>query len=53
MADPVAKELLDVLACPTDKAGVTYNKAKTALVCTKCKREYPIKDGIPVMLPQP
>ena len=52
MGDPIAKELLDVLACPTDKAELKYNKTKTMLVCTKCKAEYDIKDGIPVLLPQ-
>ena len=52
MADPIAKELLDVLACPVDKAELKYNKSKTALVCVKCKTEYAIKDGIPILLPR-
>jgi len=49
--DPIPKELFDILACPIDKADLKYNKDKTCLVCTKCKAEYPIKDGIPIMLP--
>lgn len=49
--DPIPKELFDILACPLDKADLKYNKDKTSLVCTKCKAEYPIKDGIPIMLP--
>lgn len=52
MTDPIAKELLDILACPADKAELKYNKTKTALICTKCATEYPIKDGIPVLLPK-
>ncbi len=48
MADVIAKEFLDVLACPEDKA--TLKQGKNGLICTKCKAEYPIKDGIPVLL---
>jgi uncharacterized protein len=50
MKDPISKELYDILACPACKSDVRYNKAKTGLVCIKCKRMYPIKDGIPIML---
>ena len=49
--DPLAKELYDILACPMCKGDVAYNKDKTALVCKACKIDYPIKEGIPVMLP--
>ena len=51
MTDPLPKELYDILACPMCKGDVAYNKDKTALVCKKCKIDYPIKEGIPVMLP--
>lgn len=49
--DPIPKELFDILACPLCKANLRYNKAKTKLICTKCKSEYPIKEGIPILLP--
>jgi len=42
------KELLEILACPLCKASVELKDNK--ICCTKCKRRYPIKDGIPVML---
>jgi len=42
------KELLNILACPACKASVELKDNK--LHCTNCKRKYPIKDGIPVML---
>jgi uncharacterized protein len=42
--------LLKILACPVCKVGV--NLVGEALICEKCKRIYPIKDGIPVMLAQ-
>ena len=49
--DPIPKELFDILACPLCKAGLKYNKEKTKLECSKCKKEYDIKDGVPILLP--
>ena len=45
---PVDKELLEILACPADKAPV--KEEDDWLVCTQCGRRYPVRDGIPVML---
>ncbi len=46
--EPISKELLDILACPACKSDLKYNKTK--LVCTKCKAEYQVKEGIPILL---
>ncbi len=49
----IAKDLLDVLACPACKTDVQLTQIKEnthGLKCDKCQRTYPIKDGIPVML---
>ena len=46
----VDQELLDILACPNCKTKVELVKNGTALKCAKCKRVFPIKDDIPVML---
>jgi uncharacterized protein YbaR (Trm112 family) len=46
----VDPELLEILACPHCKTPVTLVKNGTALKCATCKRVYPIKDDIPVML---
>jgi hypothetical protein len=46
----IDKNLLDILACPLCKVGVRYDKRKNSLTCNKCKRSYPIKNDIPVML---
>ncbi len=48
----VDKELLDILICPAcgDGATVTPDAADTTLVCTRCGRRYPVREGIPVML---
>ncbi len=47
---PVDPELLEILACPNCKTKVDLVKNGTALKCATCKRVYPIKDDIPVML---
>jgi uncharacterized protein len=44
----VDAELLAILACPVDKQPVTRHG--NYLVCGECRRHYPIRDGIPVML---
>lgn len=46
----IDKELLEILACPAcdDRPPVKQQGGK--LVCEKCKRAYPIKNGLPVML---
>jgi len=45
MIDP---KLLEILACPLCKTEVKLQGDR--LVCIKCGRRYPIRDGIPVML---
>jgi uncharacterized protein len=47
---PVDPELLEILACPNCKTKVELVKGGTALKCPQCRRVYPIKDDIPVML---
>jgi uncharacterized protein YbaR (Trm112 family) len=44
----IPKELLDILVCPVDKAKVHLRDNR--LVCERCGRAYPIRDGIPMML---
>ena len=46
----IDQELLEILACPLCKTAVVLVKSGTALKCGTCKRVYPIKDDIPVML---
>ncbi|MBL7055269.1 Trm112 family protein [Candidatus Woesearchaeota archaeon] len=50
MADPIPKELYDILACPLCKSDLKYTKDKKGLMCTKCNKKYPIKEGIPILL---
>ena len=46
----ISQELLEILACPACKAKVELKLDGTGLKCVECKRVYPIRDDIPVML---
>ncbi len=46
----ISKELLDILVCPLDKAALELKPDGSGLKCTQCRRVYPIRDDIPVML---
>lgn len=52
MKEPIPRELFDILACPLCKADLLYTKDKKGLVCVKCSRKYPIREGIPALLPE-
>jgi len=45
MIDP---KLLELLSCPACGGDVTLDKEK--IICLKCGRKYPIRNGIPVLL---
>jgi uncharacterized protein YbaR (Trm112 family) len=47
---PIPKELLEILVCPVCKADLELKPDESGLKCTKCKRVYPVRDNIPVML---
>ncbi|HKY30701.1 MAG TPA: Trm112 family protein [Pyrinomonadaceae bacterium] len=46
----ISRDLLEILACPACKAKVELKPDDSALKCVQCKRVYPIRDDIPVML---
>jgi uncharacterized protein len=46
------QKLLDILVCPVTKAALEYNKEANELISIEAGLAYPIKDGIPVMLPE-
>ena len=50
---PVSDRMLKILACPICKTSVeiwSLGKDGPGLKCSECKRIYPIREGIPVML---
>jgi hypothetical protein len=48
----LSQDLLDILACPLCKVAVRLVADSTGLECERCHRVYPIRDDIPVMLPE-
>jgi len=46
----INQELLDILVCPLCKRPVKLTTDGQGLKCSQCRRVYPIKDDIPVML---
>ena len=45
------KKLLDILACPVCKGPLVYREEAGELICKADRLAYPIRDGIPIMLP--
>ena len=46
----VAKELMDLLACPQCKGVVRLLDDGQGIACASCRLVYPVRDDIPVML---
>ena len=46
------KHLLDILVDPISKGPLIYDKKKQELISRGSRLAYPIRDGIPVMLPE-
>lgn len=45
-------KILDILVCPVCKGPLVLQREHSELICSPCRLAYPIKDGIPVMLPE-
>ena len=50
-AATVDPRLLEILVCPLTKTTLEYDAVRQELVSRAAKLAYPIRDGIPVMLP--
>jgi len=48
----VDPKLLEILVCPVTKTALEYDAARQELISRKAKLAYPIRDGIPIMLPE-
>jgi uncharacterized protein len=46
----IPKYALDILVCPVCKTQVELLADESGLKCISCRRVYPIRDEIPVML---
>lgn len=48
----VDPKLLEILVCPLTRAPLEYDAARQELISRAAKLAYPIRDGIPIMLPE-
>src|SRR5215510_8696581 len=51
-AGSVDPKLLEILVCPLTKSTLEYDAEKQELISRAAKLAYPIRDGIPIMLPE-
>jgi uncharacterized protein YbaR (Trm112 family) len=55
MAEPkpaIDPKLLEILVCPVTKSTLEYDRERQELISRAAKLAYPIRDGIPIMLPE-
>jgi uncharacterized protein YbaR (Trm112 family) len=51
-ATRIDPKLLELLVCPLTKGPLDYDSERQELVSRQAKLAYPIRDGIPIMLPE-
>ena len=51
-ATRIDPKLLELLVCPLTKETLEYDSARQELISRRAKLAYPIRDGIPIMLPE-
>jgi uncharacterized protein YbaR (Trm112 family) len=51
-AAPVDPRLLEILVCPVTRTALEYDRAASELISRAAGLAYPIRDGIPIMLPE-
>ena len=51
-ATRVDPKLLELLVCPLTKQSLDYDATRQELISRSAKLAYPIRDGIPIMLPE-
>jgi uncharacterized protein YbaR (Trm112 family) len=52
VAPGIDPKLLEILVCPLTKATLEYDADKQELISKQARLAYPIRDGIPIMLPE-
>jgi uncharacterized protein YbaR (Trm112 family) len=51
-AAAIDPRLLEILVCPLTKTVLRYDRERNELVSLAARVAYPIRDGIPIMLPE-
>jgi uncharacterized protein YbaR (Trm112 family) len=52
LENTVDPKLLEILVCPLTKGPLEYDASRQELISRAAKLAYPIRDGIPIMLPE-
>jgi len=50
-APEIDKRLLEILVCPQTRGALVYDRKKGELLSKKARLAYPVRDGVPIMLP--
>ena len=48
----ISPQLLDLLRCPLDPSNTRLDQTAEGLVCQRCRLQFPVREGIPCMLPE-
>ncbi len=48
----VDPRLLEILVCPVTRSELIYDSARQELISRAAKLAFPIRDGVPIMLPE-
>lgn len=48
----VDPKLLEMLVCPQTRGPLVYDREKGELLSKKGRLAYPVRDGVPIMLPE-
>jgi uncharacterized protein YbaR (Trm112 family) len=51
-APDVDPRLLEILVCPVTHGPLEYDRARGELISRSARLAYPIRDGVPIMLPE-
>jgi uncharacterized protein YbaR (Trm112 family) len=51
-AAEIDPRLLEILVCPVTKGPLEYDREKAELISRSAKLAYPIREGVPIMLPE-
>jgi len=51
-AGTIDPKLLEILVCPLTKTTLEYDAERQELISRAAKLAFPIRDGIPIMLPE-
>jgi uncharacterized protein YbaR (Trm112 family) len=51
-APEIDPKLLEILVCPVTHGRLDYDREKQELISRGARLAYPIRDGVPIMLPE-